>query len=117
MGETLAPSLEDRVRDLEGTRITIIAHVNACQTLLIGVWANVIPKLQGDPIEIAETFRSAWLEAAETPAGDFPGIDPATLDVIGQEYRDAIDVLSGHLVDYLRGQAPKGGEGEHEADP
>ena len=113
----MAPSLEDRVRALEGTRIRMIGRINACQTLVISALVNVIPKLQGDNLEIAETFRSAWLEAAEKPTQDFPGIDPATLDVLGQEYRDAIDELSGQLVDYFRGQAPKGGEGERESDP
>ncbi len=113
----MPPSLEDRVRALEGTRVRMIGRINACQTLVIGVWVNVIPKLQGDPLEIAETFRSVWLEAAEKPAGDFPGIDPVTLDVIGQEYRDVIDELSGQIVDYFRGTAPKAGEEERESDP
>ena len=103
----MAPSLEDRVRALEETRVAMIGRINACQTLVLGVWINVIPDLHGDPLEIAEKFRSMWLEATEKPARDFPGVDPATLDVIGQEYRDAIDDLSGQLVDYFRGPAPK----------
>ena len=113
----MPPSLEDRVRALEGTRVRMIGRINACQTLVIGVWVNVIPKLQGDNLEIAETFRSAWLEGAEKPIRDFPELDSATLDVLGQEYRDAIDDLSGQLVDYFRGKAPKGGEGGRESDP
>ena len=113
----MAPSLEDRVRALEGSRIRMIARMNAYQTLIIGLWVNMIPKIKGEPLEIAETLRSAWLEAAEKPSRDFPEVDPATLDVHGQEYRDVIDELSGQIVGYFRGQAPKGGEGERESDP
>ncbi len=113
----MALTVEARLRALEGSRVAMIGRINACQTLVVGLWANVIPKLQGDPVKIAETLRSEWLRGAEKPAREFPGIDPATLDVIGQEYRDAIDDLSSQIVDYFRAKAPKDGTGGHESVP
>ena len=98
----MAPTPEDRLRALEGFRYTMLGHVNACETLLITLWVNTIPRLKGDPVEIAELLRSQWLLAATRPARDFPGADPTHLDAVGQEYRDAIDNLSRQIVEYFR---------------
>jgi hypothetical protein len=91
-------SLEDRVRELERFRFTMIGRLNACQTLLFDVWLNLLAMRSADPVATVNALRASWLRIAEAPDRTFLDVNPAHLDLVNQEYRHALDKLTGELV-------------------
>ena len=104
----MAATLEDRVRSLESSQYSVLGRINACQNLGVAAWVNIIQKMDGDPVKLAEELRSLWLREAENPKGDLSQFDPATIDLIGQEYMIAMDELTGQIVEFFQNQAPRG---------
>jgi hypothetical protein len=61
---------------------------------------QIVEKADG-PVAMAEEMQRVWLKRAEqVPA--FPGVDPAHLDVASQEYREALEQVTGQLVRLAR---------------
>jgi hypothetical protein len=101
-------TVEERLRALERFRYRALAQINACQTMTMSLWVAYLGNLvkpEDDPVAFLERQRAAWLKAAEHPQRAFPGADPASLDLISQEYRDALDALSAELLRHLRSGA------------
>lgn len=90
--------LDERVAKLEQFRYRVIGRFNACQAMLFDVWLNYLEKHTDDPVIAAERMRDAWLKRAQLPDRQFPGVDPAHLDLVGQEHYQALDELSAELV-------------------
>jgi hypothetical protein len=99
--------LEERVRKLERFRYTTLGRMNAYETLTLDLWMQIVEK-SDDPIELAEGLRSHYLKQALSP-GSFPGVDPTHLDLVSQEYREALEQVLGHLVKLARVAASKSG--------
>jgi hypothetical protein len=95
-------SLEDRVRELERFRFTMIGRLNACQTVLFDVWLNFLAIRSADPVATVNALRASWLRVAEAPNRTFLDVGPAHLDLVEREYRDALDKLTGELVRLAR---------------
>src|ERR1700730_10325170 len=91
------PSLEDRVRRLEHFRYGMLGRVNALATMHLSLWADYLEKQPGDALAVAERQRTLWFEGAERPP-QFPGVDPAHLQLVSQEYHDALGQLSARLI-------------------
>lgn len=72
--------------------------MNALQTLLFDIWLTYLREHVDDPIATAKSMRTRWLKNADAPIGQFPGVDPAHLDLVGQENRGALDELTAELV-------------------
>ena len=102
----MAPSLEDRVRDLERFRYTMLGRVNALQQLMLDAWFNILRKSADDLVPAAQELREMWLENAKEPR-PFPGVDPVHLDAVAQEYEKALDDLTKELVRLAIAAAPK----------
>lgn len=101
----MPPSLEDRIKALEGFRHAMLGRVNAQQTLLLSAWSTLLKHHSDDPVATAEGMRRVWLQVADAPSRSFPGVDPAHLDAVSQEYRAAIEELTEELVRLARGLA------------
>lgn len=101
----MPPNLEDRVRALEGFRYAMLGQVNAHRTLLLSAWSTILKNHSDDPVATAEDMRRMWLKAADAPPQAFPGVDPAHLDAVSQEYRVVIEELAEKLVRIARGLA------------
>lgn len=101
----MPPSLEDRVKALEGFRYAVLGQINAQQTLLLSAWSTLLKHHSDDPVATAEDMRRQWLQAADAPPRSFPGVDPAHLDAVSQEYRAALEELTEVFVQIARGQA------------
>ena len=99
--EPSSPSLEDRVRELERSRVVLLGALNASNQLLLDLW-NLTLRGSPDPAGLAKKLQAQWLAKSET-APDFPGVDPAYLDGAAQEYREALERLTDRLV---HGQKP-----------
>jgi hypothetical protein len=91
------------VRALEGFRYTMLGEANAVRTLLFAAWHTLLSD-HSDPIHAAQTMRDTWLASADHPPA-FPGVDPAHLDAVSQEYRTAIDRLTAELLQIAQGLA------------
>lgn len=101
----MAPSLEDRVRSLEGSRIRNVARINACQTLALSMCYHISMR-EEDPVAYAMRLTAAWKKGADEPK-PAPGVDPAYLDALSQEYQEAIADLSKQLLDSVRKEATR----------
>lgn len=97
-------TLEDRVRRLEAFRYSMLGQINATRTVLFAVWHILLDRHFADPVGFVQQVRETWLKSAMN-LGDFPGVDPAHLDAISQEYEKAIDDLTKHLLRIAEGQA------------
>ena len=104
----MAHSLEDRVRDLEGFRYAMLGRVNALQHLMLDAWFNILRKSTDDLVPAAEELREKWLEAAKHRR-PFPGVDAAHLELVAQEYEEAMDHLTKEFVRLVTLAAPKAG--------
>ena len=80
----MSPSLEDRIRALEGFRYAMLGHFNAQQTLLLSAWQTLLKHHSDDPVATAEHMRRIWLQAADVPSHSFSRVDPAHLDAVSQ---------------------------------
>jgi hypothetical protein len=99
MAEQQEPSPEDRIRALEGFRYEMLGRVNTIETIALQACLSILEKHARDPVATAQAMRARWLKAAEVPpSGRFPGVDPVHLDAVSQEYRDAIEQLTHHLL-------------------
>ncbi|MGA0595415.1 hypothetical protein [Enterovirga sp. CN4-39] len=96
-----APSLEDRVRNLERFRYRMLGETNAYRTLLLDAWMQLIEKVP-DPVGTAEDMKRIWLSRVDTPAIDLTGIDPVHIDLVSQETSDALGQLTDLLIQYAR---------------
>lgn len=106
----MPPSLEDRIKALEGFRYATLGRVNALQILLLSAWTTLLKHHSDDPVAAAEDMRRRWLQAADVPSRPFPGVDPAHLDAVSQEYREALEELTEILVQIARGLAKDRGQ-------
>jgi hypothetical protein len=89
----MSDTLEERVRRLEAFSYRALGLLNAQNTILSDRWCNVIAN--ADPQNVLATLdrlRDQWLGDADKPPY-LPGIDPVHLDVVSQEYRDALELL------------------------
>ncbi len=102
----MAHSLEDRVRDLERFRYEMLGRVNALQHMMLDAWINILRKSTDDLVPAAEELREKWLENSKKPR-PFPGVDPAHLDLVAQEYEQAMDNLTKEFVRLAKAVAPK----------
>lgn len=90
-------TLEERVRRLEGFRYRALGHINAHSTLLADLWTNVIANSGRERAsELLESLSKQWLSDADKPP-QMPGVEPAHLDLISQEYRAALETLIGAM--------------------
>jgi hypothetical protein len=90
-------TLEERVEALERSRLKQLARLNAHETLLLEIWAQFAIKYADDASEFAAHMREFYRQRADMPARMFPGADPAQLDLLSQEYAEAIDDVVSHL--------------------
>jgi hypothetical protein len=98
------PSLEDRIRALEGFRYAMLGQINATRTVLFAAWHVLLNQYFDDPRDAITQMRKTWLASAETPR-PFPGADPAQLDAVSQEYEKAIRQLTDELLLIAQGLA------------
>jgi len=107
MEAKMAVSVEARLRVLEGSRLAMLGRMNACQTMLVDAWLNIILKQSEDPIATAKDIGGKWLKAGDEPR-DFPGVDPAHLDAVSQEYGETMEDLTAQLLQAVQGAVSKG---------
>ena len=105
----MAVSVEARLRALEGSRLAMLGRMNAYQTMLVDAWLNIILKQSEDPIVTAKDIGEIWLKAGDEPR-DFPGVDPAHLDAVSQEYGEAMEDLIAQLLQAVQGAVSKEGK-------
>lgn len=103
-------TIENRIQRLEKSRYKMIGRINALQTIALSGWTKTILETQSDPVGYAEAIRKQWLSTADQPQRSFHGADPAEIDLISQEYLDALDDLTGQIVSFVRSRAPKAGQ-------
>jgi hypothetical protein len=96
------PSLEERVRRLERFRYRTLGMISAQNTMLVDLWCNWLEKNDPDVFATLERLRENWLSNAERPNEAFRGVDPAHLDLVAQEYRDALILLTNEMIQKLR---------------
>lgn len=101
----MPPRLEDRIRALEGFRYAMLGRVNAQQTLLLAAWVTLLKHHSDDPLATAEDMRRKWLQVADAPPGPFPNVDPAHLEAVSQDYRQALEELTEGLIRVAHGLA------------
>ena len=80
----------------------MIGRLNACQTLLFDVWLNFLAMQSADPVATVDALRTSWLRITEALDRTFLDLDPAHLDLVNQEYREALDKLTAELVQLAR---------------
>jgi len=98
-------SLEDRIRELEHFRFTANARIHALQTAAISALTILALDLE-NPMPFAENLTKAWMRGAEAVAAS-PGADPAQMDLIAQEFQDAIALLSATFLLTVRNEFAK----------
>ena len=62
-----------------------------------------------DPAETAKDMKKIWLSDWKKPR-KFPGVNPATVDAVSQEYVVAMERLCDLLLEAVQGAAPKEGK-------
>jgi hypothetical protein len=102
--------LEERLKRLERFRYRTLGMISAQNTMLIDLWCNWLQKNDPDLPRTLEKLRNNWLASAERPSEDFHNIDPAHLDLVAQEYRDALVRLTNEMIRRL-GLARETGQG------
>jgi hypothetical protein len=105
-------SLEDRIRELEHFRFTANARIHALQTAAVSALTILALDLS-DPLAFAENLTKAWGRGAEAVAAS-PGADPAQMDLIAQEFQDAIALLSATFLLTVRNEFAKQQEFERQ---
>jgi hypothetical protein len=98
-------SLEDRVRELERFRYGASARIHALQTAAISALTILALDLD-EPMAFAENLTKAWARGAEAVAAS-PGADPAQMDMLAQEFQDAIALLSATFLLTVRNEFAK----------
>ena len=107
----MTDEIEERLR-LERFRYAALGTINAQTTMLADLWCNfIVSHHPDDALAEFERLEAHWLADAAAPTRAFPGIEPAYLDLIAQEYEEAIRRLSREMKEKLR-QGPKGPRGE-----
>ncbi len=102
----MASNIEDRLSELERFRYTMLGRVNALQHMMLDAWVNILRKSTDDLVPAAEELREMWIENAKKPR-PFPGADPAHLDLVAQEYEEAMDDMTKEFVRLAKKAAPK----------
>jgi hypothetical protein len=102
---SMSLSLEDRVRELEQFRFAATARINALQTAAVSALTILALDLE-DPFPFAENLTRAWARGAEAVVA-VPGADPAQLDMLAQEFQDAIARLSAVFLQTVRNEFAK----------
>ena len=98
-------TVEERLRRLERFRYLALARINLLQTLAVGAWCNICLQAP-DPNEYARIVTEAWNAGASAPQS-FPGVDPGHLDLLSQEYEEAVAAVANQVVAHVRKMAPK----------
>ena len=107
----MADDFDERLRRLERFRYAALGMINAQTTVLNDLWCNFIVLHDADDaLAQLERLEAHWLADAAAPTRAFPGVEPAHLDLISQEYEEAIRRLTREMKEKLR-QGPKGRPG------
>jgi hypothetical protein len=91
------PSLEDRVRRLEGYRYKAVGEINAQRTLLVTALATLIRRSSFPAAQELKILRETWLPSSPQAPKIFPGIDPSEIGAFQQEYEASIEGLLAEL--------------------
>ena len=102
----MALTIEERLSELERFRYAVLGRVNALQNMVLDAWINLLRKSTDDLVPAAEELRKKWLENAKKTR-PFPSVDPAHLDLVAQEYEEALDNLTKEFVRLAKAAQPK----------
>ena len=90
-------SLEGRVRLLEASRYKVVGQLNAHRTLLLTALATIVQRSPAPSKQVLAELRAAWLPVSPQAPKIFPGISPAELGALQQEYEASISGLLADL--------------------
>jgi hypothetical protein len=99
----MTAELEERVRRLEAFRYSAIGFINAQNTLISDLWCNFI--LNNEPDKVRQTMlrlREHWLADSDKSLVSTEGVDAAHLDLISQQYREALELLIATMEQKLK---------------
>jgi hypothetical protein len=102
----MARDLEARVRALENFRYGALGQINACRTMVLQAWLNILIKHAADPVAKVAEMQKLWKKGAESPPA-FLGVDPVHLDAASQEYAAALESLTNELAQLVQGAVAK----------
>ena len=102
----MALTIEERLSVLEMFRYATLGRINALQHMLLDAWLNLLRKSTDDLVPAAEELREKWLENAKK-SRPFPGVEPVHLDLVAQEYEEALDNLTQEFVRLTKAARPK----------
>lgn len=97
-------SLEERIEQLERSRYSQLAQLNALRTMAIGAWVFIC-RQQSNPEAFASALSDAWLRGAEDTVRDLRPLSAAEIAHVSDLYRSAIEAL-GSEVRRAVGQKP-----------
>jgi hypothetical protein len=98
----MSDQIEERLRRLEKFRFQALGFINAQNTLITDLWSNFIDSA-ADPLKQAKRLQKAWLADVDKPSRRLRGGDPFELDLVHQEYRAALEMLTDELIRKLQG--------------
>lgn len=100
--------VEKRLEVLERHRFKTLGRINALETLVNELWLDFAGRSNLDRAEFIRGVRQVYLDRADAPQRHFVGVDPAELDLIGQEYREALFQILANL-ERIASAEPKSG--------
>ena len=103
----MSDQTEDRLRRLERFRYSALARINVCQSIAVGAWGYICLEAP-DPLALTKAVTDARKEGSKTMRS-FPGADPAHLDLLSQEYQEAVDAVSKEVLAHVQKAIAKSG--------
>jgi hypothetical protein len=101
------PDLEERVRRLERFRYHALGRINALSTILMTLWVQHLESQPVDPHSQVNSLRKKWLAGVDDHQPVLKGAEPAHAQMVLEEYREALDHLSGLLLAHFPSPATK----------
>ena len=102
-----SPTPEERIAKLEQNRYRMFGIVNALNVIIADLVCEQYLFAEEYPDEALKQLRKNWLLAPQMATKGARSTDPAESDLIEQEFRDAVDLLTNTTAGRLQFHRPR----------
>ena len=102
-----SPTLEERIAKLEQNRYRMFGVLNAQNVIIADLVCEQYLFAEEYPDKALEQLKKNWLLASRSATKRARSTDPVESDLVEQEFRDAVDLLTNTIAARLRLHRPR----------